>query len=254
MGKLRRILLFVVLLSFVLQSPFTSKVAASSAEYPLALHFSIKLDAVTNRWSVNVTNVGSKPLFVIFSISPAPTLPAWTAENHTTLSPGSDALMAMRCNDPFQKVPCYLEKNKVYSLVYDAWTPNSMYSFSLAANVSASNRAYVFDTYPLMALKFSTSVYPGTWNVTVANVGTIKGKFQASMGYYGENNPAWFQMGSAMHNLNSGGRYSIMNKAFAPKIGPGWGATVDVVGYYSGRNGTCGWSATLDVEKLVTVK
>src|SRR5438552_3617556 len=124
----KRILLIAFVLSFALQSPvlfFHVAASSSSDNYPLALHFSIKLDAATNHWSVNVANVGSKTLFVIFSISPTPILPAWTAENHTTLFPGTNVAMAMRCYDPFQNAPCTLQKNKVYSLVYDAWTPDS---------------------------------------------------------------------------------------------------------------------------------
>jgi hypothetical protein len=254
LGKLRRILLIALVLSFAFQSPVLYHQVAAGSTYPLALHFSIKIDATTNRWSVNVTNVGSTALFVIFSISPSPIIPAWTAENHTTLSPGKNTMMAMRCYDPFQNKPCSLVKNKIYSLVYDVWTPNSMYSFSLVANVSASNHRYVLNTYPFMALKFSTSLHSGTWNVSVTNLGTEEGKFQASMGYYGPNSPAWFQVGTPMHDLKSGGGYYVTNKAFTPRMSPGSGATVDVTGQFSGINGTCGWSATLDVEKLVTVK
>jgi hypothetical protein len=254
--KFRRALLVALIVSVALQTPvFLFPVAATSGNnYPLALHFSIKLDAATNQWSVKVANVGSRSLFVIFSISPTPISPAWTAENHTTLSPGSNSALAMRCYDPFQKTPCTLQKNKVYSLIYDAWTPDSSYSLSLSANVSATNHEFVFNTFPYMAVKFTASIYPGKWNVSVTNMGTMAGRFQASMGYYGANSPDWYQVGTPMHGLESGGEFQVMNMAYSPRTQTGSAVAVDIHSFYSGINGTCRWSATLDVEKLTTVK
>jgi hypothetical protein len=240
-----------------MQTPvFLFPVAATSSNnnYPLALHFSIKLDAATNRWSVNVANVGSKTLFVIFSISPTPILPAWTAENHTTLFSGTNAALTMQCYDPFHKAPCTLQKGKVYSLVYDAWTPDSSYSFSLSTNVSATNRLFSFNTFPFMAVKFTASIYPGRWNVSVTNMGNKAGKFQAFMGYYAPNSPNWHQVGTSMQSLKTGEAFQVMNKAFAPRPQTGSAVTIYVHSYYSGVNGSCWWSATLDVEKIVTVK
>jgi|SRR5579872_1879149 len=257
MRNFTRILLTTFVLSFAFQTPvlfFHVTAGTSTNNYPLALHFSIRLDAATNEWWVNVDNVGSESLFVIFSLSPTPILPKWTAGNHTTLSPGTNTALSMHCYDPFQKVSCALQKNKIYSLVYTAWTPDSSYSFSLSANVSATNHVYVFNTFPFMALKFTASIHPGTWNVSVTNVGTSIGKFQAFLGYYGANNPNWYQVGTPVHSLKSGEGLQVMNKVYAPRTITGSAAMVDVHAYYSGMNGICGWSATLDVDKTVTVK
>jgi hypothetical protein len=257
MRNFTKILLTAFVLSFAFQTPvlfFHVAASTSSTNYPLALHFSIKLDAATNEWSVNVANVGSKTLFVIFSISPTPILPAWTAENHTTLSPRTNTAVLMRCYDPFQKMPCTLKNNKIYSLVYDAWTSDSSYSFSLSAGVSATNHMFVFNTFPFMALKFTTSIHPSLWNVTVTNVGTSTGKFQAFLGYFGPNNPNWYQVGTPVHTLKSGEGFQVMNKAYSPRTNAGSAATIDVHAFYSGMNGVFGWSATLDVEETLTVK
>jgi hypothetical protein len=105
-----------------------------------------------------------------------------------------------------------------------------------------------------MTVKFIASIHPGMWNVSVTNIGTSTGKFQAFMGYYGFNNPNWYQVGTLVHSLKSGEGFQVMNKAYAPRTNAGSAATTDIHAFYSGVNGILRWSATLDVEKTVTVK
>jgi len=249
-----RILLLILAALFIVQTPvfFLSTTASSTVNYPLALHFSVKLDVATNQWFINVTNMGKESLFVIFSLSPATS--NWATENHTTLSPGANFMMATRCVDPTDHVLCKLTKSEQYTLVFDAYTSLSRDSLSFASHISANDRVYVFSTYPMIALNLATTVNSQKWNIFVSNAGTKEGTFQAFLSYTGSKYQNEYQLQTAFHGLGPGKSFQVVGMPLTPKSYDGAGAVVDAYGHYSGVSEGSNWSAVLDVEHLVTVK
>ncbi len=242
--------------SFVIQAPglffLSAGASATTVNYPLAVRFSSRLDPATNQWFVDITNVGTEKVFVIFSISPG-SINSWTDTNQTTLAPGAHFTMATHCFDSHQNTLCTLTKGKQYNLVYDAWTSISRDSIDLSGIVSASNQLSTFDTYPYVLPKVQTVVTCKNWTATVSNAGTQAGTFQAYLSYTGTNYQNQYHMETSSRVLVSATSFQTV-KQIVHQTYSGAGAIVDVYGYYSHGTGLGSWSATLDLEKIISVK
>ncbi|MFI5420732.1 MAG: hypothetical protein ACHQ1H_07160, partial [Nitrososphaerales archaeon] len=159
MSNLGTVEIFAVLVLFMVSSLSVMSTYAVNQEVssPLGLQFSFRIDPASNHWYVHATNVGIRSLgqvaFLLFNRA------GNEITSNSTLLMGKSWLRSddsinfnTVCNQ--SGAPCKFHSGAIYQLEVIAWigTCSCDEQLQLTGNVSANNKVYSFDTYPMIVL------------------------------------------------------------------------------------------------------
>ncbi|MFI5422297.1 MAG: hypothetical protein ACHQ1H_15145, partial [Nitrososphaerales archaeon] len=177
------------------------------------------------------------------------------------LRPGDSINFNTVCNQ--SGTACKFHFGDKYQLEVIAWIGicSCDEQLQLTGNVTANNKVYSFDTYPMIVLRIATSVHPKDWNITFANMGTKTVHVNALISWqWNCNQPSgcYASKTTIMHKLTSGESFKGVN---IPIVKPhdaskGTYATIYVTASYTIHNSQCDsqWTAQLTMSRTVPIK
>jgi hypothetical protein len=182
-------LMFSTLVSASGPSVYATQQVESTTTYPIAFHFSLRIDPYNNHWYANVTNVGSRALaqfgVLLFNSSGYEITANSTAlAGIQSLKPYNGINFKTVCSDYYYSgAPCIFRSGESYGISVIAWIGSCScdHEIQISGKILANNQVYSLSTYPMIALSSNSKVTVTNWSQSITNLGTKTAKVSSEI-------------------------------------------------------------------------